>query len=259
MTETAEKPAHTWWASPRFLLSAAAVVLLVFIGLILFLTTNNADETGDGGAAPAPSSDVTRAPTTAAAAADSQDSVCGLEANGGVTLTAAPKNVEWEFLNGIFGPKSDEHGPGVVESDTGVRSCFSHTPEGALLAVAGFFATSGDPQLFLHTVEKQVIDGPGKDKNLLLIQRRIEEDDTTAPPVAIAGFRLLAYDDDQATVELVLSADAGQETLYQTQSADIIWQNGDWYFQVRENGEAGSISGQINNLTGYVPWGPSNG
>lgn len=255
MTETAEKTTHVWWASPRFLLSAAAVLLLVFIGIILVITTGSDDD--DAGASP-PSLPAVTGQTNTSATADSQESVCGLDATGGVTLATAPDDVEWEFLKVLHAPKSKEHGPGVVDPDTGVRSCFSHTPEGSLLAVAGFFATSGDPQLFMHTVEKQVLDGPGKDKNLVLIQDRLDEGDTTAPPVAIVAFRLLSYTEDKATVEVVLGAETGQETYYQTQSADVVWQDGDWYFQVPDNGEAGSISGPIGNLTGYILWGPED-
>ena len=258
MTETAQETEHAWWASPRFLLSAAAIVLLVFTGIIFFVWTGN-DETPAVSSSPSQSQAPAPVPTTAAAAANSQASVCGLAATGGITLTTAPKDTEWEFLNGIFAPKSKAHGPGVVDPDTGVRSCFSHTPEGAVLAVSGFFAAGGDAQLFLDTVEKQVIDGPGKDKNLALLQKVAEEGDTPTPPIKIEGFRLLSYNEEQATVEVVLGADAGQERYYQTQSADIIWQDNDWYFHVKDDGTAGSISGQISNLTGYIPWGPDHG
>lgn len=259
MTKTAEETEQTWWAAPRFLISAMSIVLLVFIGIVLFVVTGDEEDAPVESAAPSQSTTARQAPTMDAAPVRSGDSTCGLDTSGGTTLTAPPKDTTWEYLNGLFGPKSETHGPGTVDPDTGVRSCFSHTPEGALMAVAGFFATSGDPQLFLDTVRARAIDGPGKDKNLGLIQKRVDENDTTTTPISIAAFKLLAYSDDKASIELVLGAEAGQETYYQTQSADIIWQDGDWYFLVRENGKAGSISGQISDLSGYVPWGPDNG
>lgn len=260
MTETADNTGnHAWWASPRFLLSAAAVVLLVFIGLILFITTHNADDTGAGAATPSQSTDAGREPTTAATAADLQDSVCGLDATGGVTLTTAPKDIEWEFLNGIYAPKSEEHGPGVVDPETGVRSCFSHTPGGALLAVAGLFVSGGDPQLLLDTIERQTLEGLGKDKSLANVQARLDRNDPAVPPIELEGFRLLAYSDSEATVEVVLGADTGLERYHQTQSAVVIWQNGDWYFQAPGDSGPGQVSGQISDLSGYVLWEPSSG
>lgn len=254
MAET-EESEHVWWAAPRFIMSAAAIVLLVIVGIILFVWMGN-DK--DSEAAP-PAQTQAASPTTSAPTAASDESVCELDATGGTTLTAAPEDVEWNFIGGIAAPKSAEHGPGVVDEETGVRSCYSHTPQGALLAVTGQLAASGDPELLVATARALSLEGPGKDLNVERIERQADSGDATAPPIKIEGFRFLAYDDDQATVEVVASGDSGSELIYFTTSVVVEWHEGDWYAKYKDDGTSGPVEGQISDLSGYVPWGPTNG
>lgn len=255
MAGTEEETESVWWAAPKFVVSAVAVILLVIAGIILFVVVGN-DEQSDAAPpaqTPATSSSTSSTPTAEVA---SEESVCGLGATGGTTLTAAPTDVEWEFLGGIAAPKSTEHGPGVVDEQTGVRSCYSHTPEGALLSLAGRIAASGDGELLLNTTEALSLDGPGKDVAVRLVQNRLDEGTSTSPPIEIAGFRLLSYSDDQATVEIVGSVDTGTELLYITSSAIMTWHEGDWYIRYNDDGSSGPVEGRVSDLSGYVPWGP---
>lgn len=256
MAGTEEKTDNAWWTKPTFIISAVAVVLLIGTGIILFAFLGNNDESD---AAP-PVQPQTTSPTTSAATGPvSGESVCGLEATGGTTLTSAPENVEWEFLGGIAAPTSAKHGPGLVDRQTGVRSCYSHTPEGALLAVAGMLAASGDPELLVATARARSLEGPGKDINVELYERQVSSADGAAPPIKIEGFRLLSYTGDQATVEIVASGDSGSELLYLTSSLIVEWHQGDWYVKYRDDGTSGPVRGQVSDLSGYVPWGPDNG
>jgi hypothetical protein len=254
MAET-EETENVWWAAPRFLMSAVAVLLLIIVGIILFVWVGNDDESE---AAP-PAQSQAATPTPSASLASSDESVCGLDATGGTTLTAAPENVEWEFLGGIAAPKSAEHGPGVVDEQTGVRSCYSHTPEGALLATVGRMAASGDSELYLETAKALSLDGPGKVVGLQRIQQNIDSGESSAPPIKIEGFRLLSYDDAEAVVEVVASGDSGSELLYFTSSAVMQWHKGDWYVKYQDDGSSGPVQGQVSDLSGYIPWGPTSG
>lgn len=253
MAET-EETENVWWAAPRFLMSAVAVLLLIIVGIILFVWVGNDDESD---AAP-PAQTQAATPTPSASLASSDESVCGLDATGGTTLTSAPGDVEWEFIGGIAAPKSAEHGPGVVDEQTGIRSCYSHTPEGALLAAAGQAASSGDPELYLETVRALSVDGPGKDLTIERAQRSISEGGAN-PPIEIAGFRLLSYTGDEATVEIVASADSGAELVYFTSSAVMQWTNGDWYTKYKDDGSSGPVDGEVSDLSGYITWGPTSG
>ncbi|WP_394253598.1 hypothetical protein [Arthrobacter pityocampae] len=248
-----EESENVWWAAPRFLMSAVAVLLLIIVGIILFVFVGNDDESE---AAPAQTQ---AAPTPAASAVASDQSVCGLDAAGGTTLTEAPEDVEWEFLGGIAAPKSAEHGPGTVDEETGVRSCYSQTPEGALLAVANQVAASGDPELLVSTAQALSLDGPGKDLNVERYQQQVESDGTAAPPIKIEGFRLLSFDETESTVEVVASGDSGTELVYYTTSIVVEWHEGDWYTRYKDDGTSGPVQGPISDLSGYVTWGPTNG
>ena len=241
---------NVWWAGPRFLVSAVLVALLVALGLVLWLWP---DEAQPSQAQPVP------ATTADAASSDSQESVCGLDATGGTTLTEPPENVEWEAIGAIYAPTSEKHGPGTVDPITGVRSCYSHTPEGALLTTANMLTSSNDPQLLLDTLKELAVAGPGKDIAVGQVQQRVSEGDASTVPVQVAGFRLLSYTGDTATVEVVIAGDDGTEKTYITSSADLIWQDGDWRFALRDNGDTGPVSGQVSNLSGYIPWSPHDG
>ncbi|WP_299168957.1 hypothetical protein [uncultured Arthrobacter sp.] len=255
MAGTEEETDNAWWTKPTFIISAIAVVLLIGMGIILFTFLGNEE----GPEAAPPVQPQTSSPTATASESVSGESVCGLEATGGATLTSAPDDVEWEFLGGIAAPRSVEHGPGLVDEQTGVRSCYSHTPEGALLAAANQIAASGDPQLLLATTRQLALEGPGKIETVQLIERRIDSGDTSIPPVEIEGFRLLSYEDAEATLELVASGDSGTELLYFTTSLNMEWHQGDWYVRYNDDGSSGPVEGQISDLDGYILWGSSVG
>ncbi|WP_298255431.1 hypothetical protein [uncultured Arthrobacter sp.] len=253
MAET-EEAENVWWAAPRFLMSAVAILLLIIVGILLFVWVGNDDESD---AAP-PAQTQAVAPTPSASLVSSDESVCGLDTTDGTTLTSAPEDVEWEFIGGIAAPKSAKHGPGVVDEQTGVRSCYSHTPEGALLAAAGQAASSGDPELYLRTVSALSVDGPGKAITVERAQDSLSDSGTT-PPIEIAGFRLLSYTGDKATVEIVASTDSGSELVNFTSSVVMQWTNGDWYTKYKDDGSSGPVDGQVSDLSGYVLWGPTGG
>ncbi|WP_104118299.1 hypothetical protein [Arthrobacter sp. B1805] len=255
MAGTEEETHNAWWTKPTFIISAIAVVLLIGMGIILFTFLGNKE----GPEAAPPVQPQTNSPTATASESVPGESVCGLEATGGTTLTSAPDDVEWEFLGGVAAPKSVEHGPGLVDEQTGVRSCYSHTPEGALLSVTGMLAASGDPELLVATARALSLEGPGKDLNMERYERQINSTGSAAPPIKFEGFRLLSYDEDQATVEVVVSGDSGSELLYLTSSLIVEWHQGDWHVKYKDDGTSGPVQGQISDLSGYAPWGPDNG
>ena len=238
----------TWWRTPRFLISAVLVALLIMLGFLLWLWPDGEEQ-----------SQATPAPTTTSAQSSDGESVCGLDATGGTTLTKAPEDVEWTALGAIYAPSSEEHGPGTVDEPTGVRSCYSHTPEGALLATTNILTSGNDPQLLLDTIKAQAMDGPGKDVAIGQVQQRLNSGDTSTLPLKVAGFRLLSYTGDMATVEVVVAADDGTEDIYMTTGVDLVWTEGDWHVSFQENGDPGPVSGQVSDLTGYIEWGPHDG
>ena len=238
----------TWWRTPHFLISAVLVALLIVLGLVLWLWP---DGEGQSQALPAPVA-TTKTVT-------GEESVCGLDATGGTTLTEPPEDVEWEAIGAIYAPSSEKHGPGTVDPETGVRSCYSHTPEGALLATTNMLTASSDPELLLETTRKLGVESPGKEVAIGGLQERVAEGDNSSVPVQIAGFRLLSYTGDKATVEVVAAVDDGTEKIYITTAGDLVWNEGDWRFQFQDDGSGGPVSGRVSDLSGYIEWGLSDG
>ena len=236
-----------WWTSPRFAISGIVVVLLAVTGLILALSPT--DE-------PVASQAPTAATPQPASPAAGSDSVCGLAAGSGQTLTKAPQ-VSWEPIGATDAPSSEKHGPGQIDETSGVRSCYSHTPEGALLAATNLLASSADGELLLETTRQQTVDGPGKTIALSQIQQRINEGGPGIP-MQVSGFRMLSYSKDEATVEVVMSADDGTELRHLTTGVDLVWQDGDWKSVLADDGTGGPVQGQVSDLSRYILW-SSNG
>ena len=101
--------------------------------------------------------------------------------------------------------------------------------------------------------------GPGKDIAVGQVQQRVSAGDASTVPVEVAGFRLLSYTGERATVEVVLAGDDGTEKTYITSSADLMWQDGDWHFALQDNGDTGPVSGRVSDLNRYIEWGPHDG
>ncbi len=121
-----------------FIFGAVLFVALFLAAAVLGLTSSRGG--GAGEATPAATSSPANAPPISA----SDKSVCGLpgyEETG--TLTAAPATT-WTFVGTMAAPGSDQAGPGTISAD-GVRSCYSHTVDGAVLAVANIWALGSDP------------------------------------------------------------------------------------------------------------------
>ena len=51
-----------------------------------------------------------------------------------------------------------------------------------------------------------------------------------------------------------MSVDDGSQELYQTTSADMVWEDGDWKFKFGDDGSGGAVSAQVSDLSNYVKW-----
>ncbi len=210
------------------------------IGLAAVVAITAAITGGGGDPTPAP----TPEPTTPAISAQDQ-SVCGLpgfDTEG--TLTAAPVT-DWELVGTVAAPTDPKGaGPGEVDDD-GFRSCYAHTPPGALYAAANFVALGTDATLGPRLIEL-VAEGPGKG--------RVERQSTggsSGDRAQIAGFRIGSYTGNAATVDLVLNYSSG--TLVSL-PLKLTWEAGDWKLVLADDGSLPLSPAQLENLGGYIPW-----
>lgn len=230
------------FTKPGFIIAAALVVALVAAAVVIFLLPN-----GQGNAQPAPSpAESSSTATTGPSASDAAGkSICGLPASSETSLGAAPKT-KWELVGTMAAPTDPKIGPGKTD-DQGIRSCFAHTPTGALYAAVNLWALGIDPSNERAIAEHLAAKGPGRDAGMKAPQTPAP---ASAVKVQIAGFNV-SYTANQAVVELAFKADNGALASVRT---TLLWQDGDWKGVVADNGKPLEEPRQIRDLSGFILW-----
>ena len=137
--------------------------------------------------------------------------------------------------------------------DDGFRSCFAHTPTGAVVAAANLAAMGSYAPLRPRFNREAIAPGPGRDA---VLAKPLPQGGTDGVRLQLAGFRLLRYTGAQADLDLALLASTGQlfgATLF------LEWAEGDWKARMGDDGSDLSSFGPISSLTGYVAWGADSG
>jgi hypothetical protein len=222
-----------------FVFGAIVVGALVLTAVLIALTTQ-----GTGGSAP-----VAGAPTAAPPHPDADagsDSVCGLpgfERAG--TLTVVP-DTDWVVVGTMAAPSRAVVGPGVVGED-GVRSCYAHTVAGAVFAAANLWAMGSDARLARLAVEQLTVPGPGRDAAIAADTGN----GNTGVGVQIAGFKVLSYTGDAATIDIAFRMSTGQLVGF---ASALEWVGGDWKSVLTDEGKPPYRPVSLVGLGGYVPW-----
>lgn len=221
---------------PGFVLSAALVIALVAAVIVIAFLPDN-----DGPEAATPS---TSASASAPATTEGgTESVCGLPSSEQTALGSAPES-DWDLVGRTAVPSAPETvGPGVVNDD-GIRSCFAHSPSGALFAAANIFGlvSSGEQETVL---EQLSADSAARDKEL----QQLEEDSPSALRAQIKGFQVQNYTESTATIDLGIELENGAVG---SVPIPLVWEEGDWKLNVTEGGLTGSQ--QLIDLGAYIPW-----
>ena len=169
---------------------------------------------------------------------------CGLPAGSQAKPATTPTDTKWELIGKIAAPTSPkQYGPGKTAAN-GLRSCFAHSPTGALYAGANMIVlgSSGRPDLLAQHL---VAEGPERDKML-------SEAPTSAPataPFQIAGFKVVDYTGDRAVVEYGLTAANGSVG---SVPVAMQWQGGDWKWVLPASGMGEAR--QLSDLSGFINW-----
>jgi hypothetical protein len=223
---------------PKFIISAVVVAIIVALGIILALLPkgggNPATEPSNSGSATASTQ-----PSAAAAA-----SICGLPSGDQAKPATTPTDTKWELVGKVAAPTSPtQFGPGKTEAN-GLRSCFAHSPTGALYAASNVAVLSATGKARLVYEQLAV---PSPERDALLNQPEPQE--TSAVTAQIAGFQIRSYDADRAVI--VIAAKGSNGALVSV-PVPLQWHGGDWKVVVPATGSTGG--GQISDLSGYIPW-----
>ncbi|WP_052207241.1 hypothetical protein, partial [Sinomonas humi] len=178
------------WTRPWFIASAAAVVLIVALGIAYAMVPSG----GHTNAAPAP----TLTATAAGTAGGGQESACGLPA-GDQRYPSIGLPTRWELLGRVAVP-TDPHGIGPGRVDGTVRTCYQHSPTGALYAAANIIGTGLLPGGQTVIFKNLAANSPMRDQALATPPTPTPADPSLS--MQIGGFKLVSYTGDTARIAL---------------------------------------------------------
>lgn len=238
------------WQRPGFIVATAVILAAIILGIVALVRSGmSSPEQTD---APTPSTAATTASPTPSATTEPSDlSACGLEAidlDG--TLDAAPET-DWTYVGVTAMPSVSGHGPGSV-SPAGVRTCFAHTPTGAVLALANFLTQVNSPELQQEALREFTAQGAGYDE-------AVNAGPTSSQPadLSVVGFRVLSYAGDEALVDIAMRVVTGGQQAYVSVRAPMLWQNGDWRYVPGADGQGQYPSVVLPSIGDYVVWSAS--
>jgi hypothetical protein len=221
---------------------AAAVVLIVIAGFALVLIVT-------GPSRPAKPSE--RMPDPAAARPATTQVVaqakCRLRGGDQRVPSTAPPDTRWELVGTMLAPAAPETlGPGNAED--GLRSCFAHSPIGALYAAVNFWAL-GTAKPSGQVIRRLAATGAERTRT---VTRLASQPDVPAisHSMQVAGFRLASYEPSAVTVSLAMRLSNGGLASFPT---TLRWEDGDWKYVIAPGGNPGVT--QLPNLAGYIAWG----
>lgn len=251
MTDPSTEPTgQSPWASRPVIASIVVVAAILVLGLVLVLSNafgGGDDQQPDAGGPPPASSTADSTGSSSTSPEGSEPSVCGLpgEEDSG-TVATAPVAV-WSLVGTTAAPAVEGSGPGEVEPD-GYRSCYAHTPTGALIAAANYAAIGSEASLREKYYERAIVPGLGQNA---LLDKPITGSNGGGVRVQIAGFRVLRYTGDQADLDLAIRTSRGAIA---GAVLNLQWSDGDWKLRLADDGTELSPVVQLPDLAGYVPW-----
>ncbi len=161
----------------------------------------------------------------------------------------APSAVSWQFEADMLIPLQQEGGPAVIDR-IGVRSCFAHSPTGAVLAAMVTLGQIRNPDLTDGVLATRIMPGPGR--NLAISEARVSTTPRNEGDTAqFTAFKLIDYLPDRAIVYIAVQLDDKKVAAL---PVTLQWHRGDWKVVLQEDGSFnGSVQPDLlQSLDGYV-------
>ncbi|MEU4605240.1 hypothetical protein AB0F43_19840 [Kribbella sp. NPDC023972] len=161
----------------------------------------------------------------------------------------APPAVTWQFEADMLIPLQQEGGPSVTDR-TGVRSCFAHSPTGAVLAAMNVLGQIRNPDLTDDVLATRVMPGPGRDRAIR--EARVSTTPRNEGKVAqFTGFKVFDYQPNRVVLQIAVQID---EAKVASLPVTMVWYRGDWRAALQDDG---SFNGEVapdvlQSLDGYV-------
>lgn len=161
----------------------------------------------------------------------------------------APAGVTWQFEDDMLFPLQQEAGPAVMDRN-GVRSCFAHSPTGAVFATFTLLAQIKNPALTTDVLATRIAPGPGRDK-AVADNRATPTPRSEAKSGQFAGFKIIDYEPTRAIVSIAVRFD---ERTTAALPVTMVWDGRDWKGKLQADG---SFNGStepdlLGSLESYV-------
>ncbi|PWJ23032.1 hypothetical protein ATK17_3923 [Branchiibius hedensis] len=237
--------------SPWAVLAGLLVLIVVAVAVLLFVRDDGSDS-----AATPPSQSHTRATTAPATGSSTSsstaatDSVCGLpsgDQNIPTTGVADQFVSNGGKLSYPVAPKT--LGPGVTNAD-GSRTCFAHSPAGAVQAAATLLAmVNAVPRSAGVAQVKAMVIGGNVDS---AVEQLVPAALSDGPSGTISAFKVTSYDSSSAVVSIGFSFENGG---YAAIPLALQWKDGDWKAPVTDAGMPLQGGTQVlQSLDGFTSW-----
>lgn len=201
--------------------AAALVVVLVSPGgeKSSRAASSSSSGAGQGASASAPVPDGGVTSSSSSQGASWGDHGCNGTSGDARVPTTPPKGVTWQPQGAMSYPTSSELGPKRTQGV--VRTCFQHSPSGALMAAANIIVGgSSGPQTSAAVMQQQFTAGAGRDAMIAGLSGSDNKPGDASP----AGFQLGACTPERCIVNLFASSGAGSMTV----NVPMVWRDGDW-------------------------------
>ncbi len=224
------------------LLTPAVIAALLVAGVVVACLVVALVGSGSGVGRAAPAASATSSP-----APDGTASVCGLPGFDRTSSLVTAPETSWQLV-GLMAAPTDRagSGPGTIAKG-GFRSCYAHTAEGALFAVANYTALDTDPRLAPRIPSALLAPGAGRDVQLDAAPAA----DGTDYRYQVAGFAVRAYAPARALIDLAVTSSDGRLL---SLPIEVAWSGGDWKVVTLPNGDLPYSAAAVKTLAGYIPW-----
>ena len=163
--------------------------------------------------------------------------------------TSPPVGVDWSLTGGFAVPSSAADGP-KLHGPGGIGYCYSHAPLGAVLAASNLGQGNGSPQEIQDSLLKVSV-VPNQYSAQAAAMPAPSRSNATG--LQLAGFRIISYSSDQASIALALSA-PGRTDQYPQLTVAMQWYEGDWRAVPQPGPSVVVTAAAVQSLAGFVPW-----
>ena len=253
----------------RLALAGALVVILVLVGALVWSLTSDSGEVKAGPASP--SMAATRGgrvdlseprpgntvPATSQASinptgkVDTWGSVCGLagvglkptvQVNLPAMRTKAFVDSTYYYYNNLVGPDR--------RIDGDVPTCYAHSSEGAILAVANFDSLLVGRNRLVDVVKATTYADDGQ-KNI--IDSAQKNSDGASTSLTVVGYSIQVIDENNVIVSIAFQSSLSSSYLFKD-TWSVVWDKGDWKLKAHVDGKSKIRKISSVESAGMVPW-----